>query len=44
MSKKVIKLINNERVNAKIASQKACSGGATDICVYQDNADCATYP
>ena len=43
MSKKFIKLINNERVNANITSQKACSGGATDICTYDDNAHCTNY-
>ena len=43
MSKKMIRLINNERINTKIASQKACSTGADDHCVYEDNAHCTTY-
>lgn len=46
MSKKLIKLINDERLNAKITSAKAdCSGGAVDICTVSnyDNADCSTY-
>ncbi len=43
--KKVIKLINNERMNNKVTSVKAdvtdiCAGTAIDICTLSDNATC----
>ena len=46
--KKIIKLINDERLNASIQSQKAdnnadCSEGANDVCYYIDSAGCSTY-
>lgn len=46
--KKIIKLINDERLNASIQSQKAdnnadCSEGANDVCYYIDNAGCSVY-
>ena len=41
--KKVIKLVNNERRNSKLASQKACVATATDECVYVDNATCSSH-
>lgn len=44
--KKFIRLINNERTNLKITSQKAevvCESGATDICNYIDQSACAAY-
>ena len=42
--KKVIKLVNNERTNSKLASQKACGAGSVDSCpVSYDYADCTTY-
>ena len=51
MSKKLIKLINNERTNLSIKSQKAvepddnadCKADSADYCVYIDNAACSTY-
>ena len=42
MKKKLVKLINNERVNSKLVSEKACSTDASDYCVYIDMADCTT--
>ena len=41
--KKIIKLINNERMSAKIASISACSVGAIDICHQLDYAHCTTH-
>lgn len=47
--KKTIRLINDERRNTSILSQKAvhdyasCSDGANDVCYYIDNAGCSTY-
>ena len=41
MKKKMIKMINNERVNAKLTSQKACDADSYDVCTYQDEAACA---
>ena len=49
MSKKLIKLINNERMNLSIKSKKAvddnalCKPDSVDICTYIDNAACSTY-
>ena len=49
MKRRFIKLINNERNNAKISSIKAtenpCSGDATseDVCTYVDRAHCFTH-
>lgn len=52
MNKKIIKLINGERTNLSIKSQKAvdpdndraeCKADSVDICVYIDNAACSTY-
>ena len=39
---KVIKLINNERINRRIAAIKACDSSSTDICanVKYDFAQC----
>ena len=41
--KRVIKLINSERLNAKIVSAKACETGSYDSCTYNDDADCKTF-
>ena len=43
ITKRVIKLINNERMDCKIASAKACSGAAIDICRIEsyDFAECS---
>ncbi len=41
--KKIIKLINNERLAAKTAPSKACTSGAVDICYIVDSAHCSTY-
>ena len=44
--KKFIKLVNNERINSKIQSQKAtayCSVGAEDHCGEFDQAACTAY-
>ena len=43
MSKKVIKLINNERRNCKISSKKACDVRTDDVCTYIDAAECTIY-
>lgn len=49
MNKKIIKLINNERMNLSIKSKKAlddaarCKDDSVDICAYIDNAACSTY-
>ena len=49
MNKKIIKLINNERMNLNIKSKKAvddaawCKDDSVDVCVYIDNAACSTY-
>ena len=45
MITKVIKLINNERINAKVHSAKGCISGANDVCTTTnyDNAYCMTY-
>ena len=51
MSKKLIKLINDERTNLSIKSQKAvelddnahCKEDSFDFCAYIDNAACSTY-
>lgn len=47
MTKKIIKLINNERLNAKITSVKAtgCPGAAVDTCTSIDysNSYCTSY-
>lgn len=37
---KVIKLINNERVNANLVSSKACDTTSEDTCYQLDNAMC----
>ena len=34
MTKKIIKLINNERITTKIASAKACDATSEDHCKY----------
>ena len=43
ISKKVIKLINDERIDRRIASAKACVAPAIDICGKEnyDFADCS---
>ena len=41
--KKILKLVNNERVNSKLVSQKACDATSKDVCPYVDNAECTTY-
>ena len=43
--KKTIKLVNNERINAKIASIKACDATSYDVCTVlnEDNAECKQY-
>lgn len=38
--KKVIKLINDERVTLKQVSAKACDATSTDVCTEIDNAYC----
>lgn len=45
MNKKIIKLINNERINTKISSMKAayCDNGAIDECTFVDNAQCSNF-
>ena len=44
--KKIIKLINNERIHNRVRSLKAdaeCSTGAVDICYNVDNIGCTIY-
>ena len=45
MNKKVIKLINNERLNTRISSTKAlgCYNGAEDTCKWVDDARCSNF-
>ena len=45
MIKKIIKLINNERIKPNVRMAKACTvvSGATDVCVYVDQEHCTTY-
>ena len=45
MTKRYVKLINNERIDAKITSAKACTVGAKDHCTVAnyDLAQCTTY-
>lgn len=48
MKTRILKLINDERTNVRIASKKgygACTGGAVDICpsASTDLAFCTTY-
>lgn len=45
MEKKIIKLINSERLNTRIASEKSavCYNGGKDICTWIDNAACYNY-
>lgn len=45
MNKKVIKLINNERLNTRISSMKGqgCYNGAEDICSWVDDARCSNF-
>lgn len=40
MKKRTLKLINNEHLNKKVISAKACDETSTDIC-YDENADYA---
>ncbi len=39
-TKKIIRLINNERMNRRIESSKACDATSTDVCAEKDNASC----
>ncbi len=43
--KKIIKLINNERINSAVLSNKAnnCVGGGVDYCAKEDRASCSAY-
>lgn len=41
--KKMIKLINSERINAKIESSKACASTSYDECSNVDEAHCSQY-
>ena len=43
MSKKVIKLINNERENSKLALEKACDTTSIDSCLYEDHDECVKH-
>ena len=42
-TKKMIRLINNERVDARAISAKGCDNTSTDHCYYEDNAQCTVY-
>lgn len=39
-NKKIIKLINNERMSRKILANKACDTTSTDMCIELDYAQC----
>ena len=39
-TKKLIKLINSERINSNIVSNKACEDYSTNICTAKDYATC----
>lgn len=39
-NKKIIKLINNERMNRKVSVRKACDATSTDICTEYDCGVC----
>jgi len=39
-TRKIIKLINDERMNRKLSARKACDATSTDICAEFDNAAC----
>ena len=41
--KKMIKLINDERVNAKAVSAKSCDETSQDYCYSGDFAECQVY-
>ena len=41
--KRIIKLINNERKNAKFCSQKGCDATSTYECISIDAARCLIY-
>jgi len=41
--KKTVKLINNERLCSKVASEKACDATSIDSCLYEDHAECVVY-
>ena len=40
-TKKFIKLINNERLKTKVASEKGCVSSAVDVCIAIDAAMCS---
>ena len=42
-NKKIIKLINNEKIARKISSTKACDRHSDDICYEKDYASCTVY-
>lgn len=39
-TRKIIKLINDERMNRKLSARKACDATSTDICAEFDSAAC----
>ena len=39
-TRKIIKLVNNERINRRVESEKACDATSVDICQKYDYADC----
>ena len=44
--KRTLKLINDERINVRVASKKAvefCDSTSKDICLNRDYAHCGTY-
>lgn len=41
--KKIIKLINDERINVKIQSSKSCDTISYDLCAVYDGTSCASY-
>lgn len=41
--KKIIKLVNDERLKTTETSGKSCDPGSTDYCYSKDNAFCTVY-
>ena len=42
-SKKIVKLINDERLNSKAISGKGCDESSTDHCYSFDDGDCTNH-
>lgn len=42
-TKRIIRLINNERMGRNKISVKACDATSNDVCAVEDNAACTVY-